>query len=138
MPSKILQDIWIMNEGGTVIFDRVFDEKVDPQLFGALMTALNTFAEEISEGGLSNFELSNVRFTILKKESLLFITNSDSKVKSKKVQQELMLVVDKFFKLYPQKIFTEWDGDITIFAKFKNEIEDSLDDPVKKMQKAFW
>ena len=138
MPSKILQDIWILNDGGTVIFDRVYDEKVDPQLFGALMTALNTFAEELADGGLSNFEVSNKRFTILKKEGYLFVTNSDNKIKPKKVQQELKDIVDKFFKLYEKELLLEWDGDISQFANFKDEIEDSLDDPVKKMQKAFW
>jgi hypothetical protein len=102
------------------------------------MAALTSFAEELAKGGLSNFELSNKRFTILKKGMLTFITNSDKKIKPKKVHQELLLVVDKFFNRFPEESFLDWDGDITEFSEFTIEIEESLEDPIKKMQKAFW
>jgi hypothetical protein len=138
MPSKIIQDIWILTDGGMVVFSRVYDENVDEQLFGALMTALNSFAEEISKGGLSNFELSKKRFTILKKNSFIFIANSDNKFKPKKVLQELDTVINKFFTLYPEDILKEWDNDLSLFSNFEVEIKESLDDPIKKMQKAFW
>ncbi|TFF87533.1 MAG: hypothetical protein EU550_03070 [Promethearchaeota archaeon] len=138
MPSKILQDIWILNESGAVVFDRVYDEKIDPQLFGALMSALNSFAEELTEGGLSNFELSDKKFTITKKHKYIFVVNSDPKIKPKKVQYELQVVIDKFFEKYTKDQLTNWDGELTIFEDFKNDIEDSLEDPIKKMQKAFW
>jgi len=138
MASKILQDIWILNESGAVVFDRVYDEKIDPQLFGALMSALNSFAEELTEGGLSNFELSDKKFTITKKHEYIFVVNSDPKIKPKKVHYELQVVIDKFFEKYTKDQLTNWDGELTIFEEFKNDIEDSLEDPIKKMQKAFW
>ena len=55
-----------MSEEGIVLFSRVFNPKVDDQLFGGLMSALNTFAESLSDGGLSNFELSDKRFALMK------------------------------------------------------------------------
>lgn len=41
---------------------------MDDQLFGGLMAALNSFAEELVNKGLSNFELQDKRYTLLKKK----------------------------------------------------------------------
>ena len=130
--------MWIVSEGGIVVFSRVYEKNLDDQLFGALLTALNSFAEELTHDGLSNFELSDIRFTILKKSRFIFIANSDKKIKPKRVLQELKNVMDIFFTVYPKEIVDNWDSDISIFSNFDKEIEDSLDDPLKKMEKAFW
>ena len=135
---KVLQDIWILTEAGIVIYHRVFDEKVDDQLFGGLMTALNSFAEELVKEGLSNFELQDKRYTLLRRRSYLFIANSSKKVKEKKVMVELNLIADRFFRLYPEEFLRNWDGDVTLFQNFEKEIEDSLEETIKKFQKAFW
>jgi len=127
-----------VSEGGIVVFSRVYEKTLDEQLFGALLTALNSFAEEIAQEGLSNFELSNMRFTILKKADFIFIANSDKKIKPKRVLQELRAVMDKFFTLYSKETIDNWDNDVSLFSNFAKEIEDSLDDPIKKMEKAFW
>ncbi|TET08288.1 MAG: hypothetical protein E3J83_04000 [Candidatus Atribacteria bacterium] len=130
--------MWIISEGGIVVFSRVYEEMLDDQLFGALLTALNSFAEQIAQDGLSNFELGNKRFTILKRAHFIFIANSDKKIKPKKALQELRSVMDKFFTVYSKETINNWDNDVSIFSNFDNEIEDSLDDPIKKMEKAFW
>ncbi|MFW9938323.1 MAG: hypothetical protein ACFFD5_11790 [Candidatus Thorarchaeota archaeon] len=135
---KVLQDIWIQTENGIVLFHRVFNEKVDEQLFGGLMAALNSFAEELVKTGLSNFELLNKRYTIIKRNNLLFIANSSKNVKEKRVLEELNFVVDKFFKLYPPETLYNWDNDINIFSDFENEIKNSLEETIKKFQDAFW
>ena len=136
--NKILRDIWIVSDGGLVVFSRVYESTLDEQLFGALLTALDSFANEIAQDGLSNFEMSDMRFTIMKRSRFLFISNSDKKNKPKKVLQELQAVMEKFFTIYSEEIIDNWDNDISIFSNFEKDIEDSLDDPIKKMEKAFW
>jgi len=136
--NKILRDMWIVSEAGIVVFSRVYEKTLDEQLFGALLTALNSFAEEIAHDGLSNFELSDMRFTILKRAHFAFIANSDKKIKTKKVLQELRTVMDIFFTVYSKETIDNWDNDVSIFSNFEKDIEDSLDDPIKKMEKAFW
>ena len=134
---NVLQDIWVLSESGLVLFHRMFDEKMDEQLFGALMCALNTFAEELSKGGLSNFELSHKRFTILKQYELIFIATSNSKVKHKKVADELELIAQKFYSQYCL-ILENWDGEMNHFSTFGEEIEDSLEMDVQKFHQAFF
>ena len=135
---KILQDIWILTNSGVVLFNRVFDKNMKTQLFGALMSALNSFAEKLSDGGLSNFELSNKRFIIMKKSSFLYVANASKKVKEKKVIEQLEKVSVKFFEIYPIDWFKkEWDNDVSIFTDFVTHIEESLEDPIKKFWNGF-
>ena len=132
--AKAIQDIWIQRTEGIVIFSRVFHQTVEEQLFGALMSALNSFAQEIASGGINNFEIQNIRFTIKKKPNLLFIVNSSKKFKEKKILAELEQIADKFIEMYPETTLEEWDGEIDRYKSFENAISDALEDPVKK----FW
>ena len=120
------------------MFKRVFDEKVNEQLFGALMSALNSFAQELSSGGLTNFELSSIRFTILKgrdkNQEFLFIANSARKIKEKKVQDELKEIANKFFLKYSNVNWDNWNGEIDVFNDFEKNIDIHLEEPIKK----FW
>ena len=129
--AKILRDLWILTESGTTICSRVIDPRVNPQIFGALMSALNTFAENLSEGGISNFELRNIRFSIIKKNHFLFVANSPNKIKVKKVQNELNNISEKFFSLYPEEMLKKWDSDVGIFDSFISSIKNSLNNDIK-------
>ncbi len=135
---KIIQDCWILTSDGISVFSRLHDESLNEQLFGALMSALNSFAEEIAKGGLSNFQLSNKRFSIRKRNNFIFVASSNPKVKEKKAISEMENIIEKFFDKYPEDILTNWDSDVSIFENFEESIEDSLESTIKKFQKAFW
>ncbi len=124
---KVLQDIWILQKSGLVIFHREFDNVVSPQLFGAMMSALNMFAEQLTEGGLSNFDLKNTRFTTIKKMNLLFVATSSKKYNQKKVNKELEKLSYKFLKLYNEEIKI-FKGKMGAFSSFINEIGSSLEE----------
>lgn len=132
--AKVIQDLWILTQTGVVIYHRAFNNTLNEQLFGGLMSALNTFAENLVEGGLSSFELSNKRFNLLKMHELFFVSNSSKKHKEKKVIPELEKVADKFTKKYTQEFFAAWDNDVSVFEKFEDDISEQLEDPIKK----FW
>ena len=135
---KLIQDIWILAESGVVGFHRVYDEHLDPQLFGGLMTALNSFAEALSKGGLTNFELKSKRFSVIKRKTFLFIANSSKTFKIKKVVQELESIANRFFEIYPEDVLFNFDGDIKRFVDFELEIENSLQETIRKFQNALW
>ena len=121
--SKSIQDIWILGDNGKVIFKRVFDQQLNTNLFGHLVTAMDTFAKELEEGDLSNFELSERRFTIKKEKDLLFIVNTSKKTDDKKAKRDLERISEKFLQSYPKSI-----------ANFEKEIGDLLENPMK----SFW
>jgi len=136
--AKIIRDLWILTNTGVTLFTQVADqEKVNPQLFGALMSALNTFAEQLSDGGISNFEMSNMKFSIVKRRGFLFVGSAPNKVKEKRVIGELKIISDKFFEVYSIERLANWDNDISIFSDFGKYVEQSLS-PSQKFKEAFW
>lgn len=135
--DKVLQDIWILTDSGTVLWSRVINRKMDEQLFGALMSAINSFAKEISNKGLTNIELTDKTFFLLKRQNLIFITNTPSDVKEKRIQEELRWVADKFIETYSDDL-KNWDKDTSMFSGFKDIIENSLEEPIDKLKKSFW
>ena len=136
--AKVIQDLWILEENGVTIFSRLHDESLNEQLFGALMSALNSFAEELAKGGLSNFQLSNKRFSIRKRNKFIFVASSNPKVKEKKAISEMEIIINKFFNRYPEDFLSNWDSEVSVFEDFEENIEDSLENTIKKFQKAFW
>ena len=128
---KVLRDLWVLTESGTTVYSRVIDPRINPQLFGALMSALNTFAEKLTDEGMSNFELSNIRFSIVKKNHFLFVASSSNKIKVKKVFNEIRSVSTKFFELYPEEMLKKWDYNVGLFDNFVNSIKNSLENNTK-------
>ena len=134
---KILRDIWIMLDTGVVLYSRVFSQMVNDQLFGALMSALHTYAKEIATGGLTHFQLSNNRFYLIRKGKYLFIANSSPDAKEKKALEELNTIADKFLTQYGD-VLQNWDSDVNVFSDFDKEIQSSIEEVVKKFEDSFW
>lgn len=129
--AKVLRDLWILTASGTTVYSRVIDPRVNPQLFGALMSALNTFAEKLTNEGMTNFELSNIRFSIVKQNKFLFVASSSNKIKAKKVFNEIRTISTKFFELYPEEMLENWDSNIDLFDNFLDAIKNSLENESK-------
>ena len=124
---KILENIWIMTTTGSVIYHRKYDPIIDEQLFGAVISSLNTFAEKgLFEDSISSFVISDKILYLKKKNNILFVSDISEKKKEKKLIRELDKVIEKFFNLFPPNIFINWDGDINKFESFEKEIEESL------------
>ena len=123
---KILKEFWVLTDSGIVLFSKMYDQKVNPQLFGALMSALNKFAEALTDGGISSFEKSDLRYMIMKRRKFLFIGSSLKKTKEKKVIDELKQISDIFFRIYAEDLIN-WDSDVSIFSGFGDYIDKSLE-----------
>ena len=123
---RTLIDFWVLTDNGIVLYSKVSDQKVNPQLFGALMSALNKFAEKLTDGGISNFEMSDLRFVIIKRRKFLFIGSSSNKTKEKKVIDDLLLISDQFFELYAEALIN-WDNNVETFSDFGDHIEQFLE-----------
>jgi hypothetical protein len=133
-----IQDLWIMQEGGAVLFKHTQSEKIDPQLFGGFMSALNSMAATFSQDGLNNFELGELRFFVLKHKGLIFVANTKKKVKPKLVEKDIQNNITKFIKKYPEEVIQNWNGDLAFFNSFKAEIEDTFETPLEKLKQSLW
>jgi hypothetical protein len=136
--GKILRDLWICATSGTVLYHRVFDKKLDVQLFGGFMSALDSFATQLNNQGLSAFELGNKKFYFVRRKDLTFIANCDNQVKPKKAIEELEHIASHFTQTYSEEFFKNWMGNVDVFEKFSTVIENSLEDIVENFKGAFW
>ena len=119
--AKAVQDFWILSAAGKVLYKRISNEGMHTQLFGALISALKSFSQELTKTGLSDFEASSFKFTLLKNEPLIFVATSDNKVKRKKIQEELKKISTKFFLKYGDILanWDNWDRNIDTFSGFE-------------------
>jgi hypothetical protein len=106
-------------------------------MFAGMLSAMNTFASQIDDDGLSSFEIGEKKFISIKQDKLNFVANFSNKVNAKKAQKELRFVADQFLKKYLVDLIS-WVGETSIFDNFEDEIKDSLDEVVDNFQKAFW
>ena len=118
-----LDDFWILTKTGVLIYQSSKEKSYDEQFFGMLLSALNMFAEQISNGGLSSFDLANKRFSFIEKNQIIFLGSSASNLKEKTAKKELEAVIKLFFKLYPEDLMNNWTGNVHIFSKLKSEME---------------
>ncbi|MFX1574716.1 MAG: hypothetical protein ACFFB0_18425 [Promethearchaeota archaeon] len=87
--------------------------------------------KHIGEGELSNIEWGDKLITIKKKENIIFIACTDPEVKENKITEELDLICNKFFDIYPIILIEDFNGDRSIFSnseqRFFSEIKHLID-----------
>ncbi len=126
-----------MTPDGTVLFKRVFEEKLNEQLFGGFMSALETFASQLDDHGLSSFEIGSKKFILKKEQGNFYVANFDKKVNPKKAQAELEEIARKFINAYQVELMS-FRGNIEAFKGFEKQIQESLEEVVTKFQASFW
>ena len=136
--GRIIQDIWIVNNGGSVLFQRLFDSRVNADLLGGFFSALNSFALQFDKNGLTGIEMNNKRFVIAKHKDVLFVSNCEKVVLDKDAQKELLRIVDLFLKEYPPEVYQTGEIEPKIFENFLTKIDTSLDTAVDQFHQAFW
>lgn len=118
----ILEDILIITNEGKVIVRRIKNPKIEGVFFSNLVRALNIFCEDFAQEQLNQFEFSNFRFDIIKKEELFFIGSSSKTIKHKKVLRLLGRIIDLFFERYKNNNLNNLERNQEILQ----EIEDYL------------
>jgi len=123
--SKYIDDLWVLLKTGALIF-HYSEKSVDPTLFGAILSALNTYSENLAEGGVSEFEFKKNRINFLKLQNIMIVALSSTQIKQKKVKNALEDIATKFFNLYSEDYIDKWHGDVKYFSEFKILLEKSF------------
>jgi len=134
---NFLEDLWIMKES-LVIFKRVSSEKINEQLFGGFMSAIESISETLDTSGISNLQIGNKKFYFLKRKNFMFIGNSNESIKEKEILKELNIIANKFFNLFPMEKFENWNGDINSLLEFQKHIKNSLELELEKLKESLW
>lgn len=129
----ILKDILIITESGKVIASKISNPQIEEQLFGMLISAISSFARELTHQELNCLEFSNLRFDILKKNGFLFLASSSRQIKHKRVLRIIDHVIELFFERYPVRELNKWDGSINIFRELEEYITKTRDELIIEM-----
>ncbi|TXT56182.1 MAG: hypothetical protein BAJALOKI2v1_620016 [Promethearchaeota archaeon] len=136
--SSILQDIWFIKENsGIVLLHREYNKDFQPQLFGGLMSALNSFAKGLDEDGLSSFELDDKKYCFKKCDGIISIASTSKDEDDKKVNSKLERLLNLFLKRYSKEFFKSWDGNIEAFSEFQEKIKEETETQVKQFWNGF-
>ena len=119
-----------------MIYNRFFDIKVNEQVFGGIITALDVYASNLIEGGLTNFEMSTSKITLLKVKDFIFVVSSPKKSKDIRVENELKIISERFFNKYSKSLENSV-LDPRIFSNFDKEIGDLLHEHIEKFWEGF-
>ena len=58
---------------------------MNEQIFGAYITAIDQFSSELTEKGVQEFELQNLKYVLTRHGKLLFVASAPTKIKAKKI-----------------------------------------------------
>lgn len=125
--GRIIQEFWIVTKAGTLLYSYARSDRMDPNILGSIISALNSFAEVLTQGGIQNFEIKETRYYMIKQESLIFLANCPTKVKRKKILNELTDISQKFFNKFPIEFVEKYSHDPNAFCDFDEVIKEDYD-----------
>ena len=120
---KHLQDLWILKEGGIVIFSKKDNNEINEQFIGGFISALSSFSKAILNEMLSYFATDNLKVKILSEQGFMFVGRFPKKIKDKQIVKELNFIVEKFFEFYHKKKLYNIEIHINEFSEFGKLLE---------------
>ena len=120
---KHLQDLWILKEGGIVIFSKKGNTNINEQFIGGFISALSSFSKAILNEMLSYFATDNLKVKILSKNGFMFVGRFLKKVKDKQIMKELEFIIEKFFEFYHERKLYNIEVQINEFSEFGKILE---------------
>ncbi|MFX1389160.1 MAG: hypothetical protein ACFE9Z_03745 [Promethearchaeota archaeon] len=128
---KLFENFAVLDKKNNILFDRINDQEFCTEFFGQVLAAFNALTQHIADGELSNIEWGDKLITIKKKEEIIFLACCESNTKEEKVNEELDIISERFFDIYPKILIEDYDGDRTIFSnseqRFLSEIKYLID-----------
>jgi hypothetical protein len=123
--SSIIQDLWIFSRDGIPIVEIFHNSKVDSILLGAFLSAIESFSKEVTGVDIRSFSFGNSKFILTSslKRNIFLVSRTGIKVKTKKVMKIFKIITDFFEELYTINDIENWDGDLSLFDRFKDRIE---------------
>ncbi len=130
--SKYWEEFYIIQrESGQALFHVSFsNKKYDADLFAGLFSAILQYAKAYSKQDIGSFEMKKKLILIAQSDDfpVLYVYIIDKKrvKKKKKITQMLNFVKEEFEEAYPKEKVVDWNGNITYFKRFKENVDKIL------------
>ena len=121
----IVEELWIFSRNGIPLIEIFKNTQIDNVLIGGFLSAMKTFAKEISGKSLNSFTFGKNKFYIASslEEHVFLVSKYDSKVKEKKIKKVMEIISNFFEDMYTKTDIEDWDGNVSYFDKFKDKLK---------------
>lgn len=118
-----IKEIWIYTSSGIELFSYSPDSRMDVDLLGGFLTAIQQFGMELSKKQVKEIILGDERYSIYKEENQLFfiVGRSSIKAQAQDIEKTLEKIYTKFYKEYSKEL-DNFLGDVLIFKSFKDKL----------------
>ena len=124
MPSFI-NNLWIINQDGRPLIEVINNTEANSYLLGPFVSAIESFSKELTGTELQSLTFGDKKIIITTclEDHVYLVSNYDQKIKEKKIKKMFGLIAEFFEDLYSLEDIVNWDGDPTVFEKFKDRID---------------
>jgi hypothetical protein len=129
-----ISELWIVNDSGLCLFHDSPELELDPFLFSGFITAINNISISKTTYEISDIEMKNHWLLFIRdtKTDLLFIARSKDLNNKKRIMSVLQQIHERFFKQFPPEMIEHWNGDLSVFKPFKQDLEGFFKDKIAK------
>ncbi|MFX1345918.1 MAG: hypothetical protein ACFFBC_03535 [Promethearchaeota archaeon] len=114
--GKLFENIAVLDKNKNILYERINNQDFCSEFFGNLLVAFEGLTKHIADGELSNLEWGEKLVTFKKKEDIIFLACTEADVKESKVNEELDVICEGFFDIYPTVLIEDFKGDRSIFS----------------------
>jgi tetratricopeptide (TPR) repeat protein len=121
----VLKDVWIFSKTiGIELYTYSVETKVESDLLGGFMTAIQALSQEIAYKSLDSMIFGDDRFTIYQEEDRDFyiLARSSGKVSEEISEKVISIIYSRFWKEYYNEI-NNFQGNVTPFRGFTKILE---------------
>ena len=134
----------IVNKNGLPLFTKGVGEEDTPDkqiLVGGFLTAIQQFAEQVSESSIDKMELKGVSFYYSNKDPIMSVIVADDSDDVEVECKFYQIIAERLGRTFMDKygqIFArdEWNGDTSIFKGFNQDYERILEEILEMMRQS--
>lgn len=118
----MIKSVFIINEGLCLFSRQYGKKKLDSNLISGFLTAIRSFAKEmLSDGEMNNLSIGEETLSFFTSGNLIFVINHNN-LKQTKLETLSNNLINKFIDMFDNAL-QYWDGEISVFSKFDNEVD---------------
>lgn len=129
----MIKNIFVMKANtGELIFYKTYEDVFNVQLTSSFLSAIFSFVKQtLKTSEISEIEVGVFRFIFeierVGTDELLFALFSDRTDNLVELRNQLMEIKEQFLDKYDQLLLEKFDGEVTRFSEFENNIENILE-----------
>jgi len=140
----VIDEFYVIAESGLCYYSKSKQKAVDQNLFSGIFSALISMSRQISSEGFKTSEgikslvLKNRKYSIAKKQGLLFVACTTPKVKDTLIHKELVEMQQIFLLRFSTAKLADWNGNVTIFRALDPQYDKYFtESAAKRMESLF-